>query len=93
VELNLVVADQFRDGNVPANFAPLPVAQAAFAALSPTVQEYYYRGDLACHEHALLTWLRTPTRSTDPQGPIGFAISARMSPALAAAIHAVPDTM
>lgn len=31
-ELNLVVADQFREGNVPASFAPLPVAQAAFAA-------------------------------------------------------------
>jgi len=91
-ELNLVVADQFRDGNVPASFAPLPVAQAAFAALPPTVQEYYYRGDSACHEHELLTWLRTPTRLAGPQGPIGFAISARMSPALAAAIHAVPDT-
>lgn len=35
-ELNLVVADQFRDGNVPANFAPLLVAQAAFAALPST---------------------------------------------------------
>ena len=40
-ELNLVVADQFRDGNVPASFAPLPVAQAAFAALPATMQEYY----------------------------------------------------
>lgn len=38
-ELNLVVADQFRDGNVPASFAPLPVAQAAFAALPLTIQE------------------------------------------------------
>lgn len=88
-ELNLVVDDQFRNGNVPASFAPLPVAQAAFAALPPTVQAYYYRGDSACHEHALLTWLRTPTRPTGPQGPIGFAISARMSPTLAAAIQAV----
>ena len=65
-ELNLVVADQFRDGNVPASFAPLPVAQAAFAALPTTIQEYYYRGDSACHEHELLTWLRKPDR---PNGP------------------------
>lgn len=91
-ELNLVVADQFRDGNVPANFAPLPVAQAAFAALPSTIQEYYYRGDSACHEQALLTWLRNPDRPQGPVGRIGFAISARMSPALAAAIQALPET-
>jgi hypothetical protein len=36
-ELDLVVADQFRDGNVPARYAPLTVAQAAFAALPATV--------------------------------------------------------
>ena len=89
-ELNLVVADQFRDGNVPASFAPLPVAQAACAALPATIKEFYYRGDSACHEHELLTWLRNPTRPNGPAGPIGFAISARMSPALAAAITALP---
>ena len=91
-ELNRVVADQFRDGNVPARVAPLPVAQAAFAALPPTVQEYSYRGDSACHEHELLTWLRNPTRPNGPGGPIGVAISARMSPARAAAIQALPET-
>jgi len=91
-ELNLVVADQFRDGNVPASFAPLPVAQAAFAALPATIQEYYYRGDSACHESELLTWLRNPTRPNGPVGRIGFGISARMSPALAAAIQALPET-
>lgn len=91
-EVNLVVADQFRDGNVPASFAPLPVAQAAFAALPPTIHEYYYRGDSACHEQALLTWLRNHARQDGPHGPIGFAISARMSPALAAAIQTLPDT-
>jgi len=91
-ELNLVVADQFRDGNVPASFAPLPVAQAAFAALPATMQEYYYRGDTACHEHDLLSWLRNPNRPNGPVGRIGFGISARMSLALAVAIPALPDT-
>jgi hypothetical protein len=91
-ELNLVVADQFRDGNVPASFAPLPVAQAAFAALPSTIQEYFYRGDSACHEHDLLRWLRDPHRPTGPVGRIGFAISARMGPALAAAIQGLPET-
>jgi hypothetical protein len=32
-ETDLVLADQFRDGKVPAMMAPLPVAQVAFAAL------------------------------------------------------------
>lgn len=91
-EMNLVVADQFRDGNVPASFTPVPVAQAAFAALPSTIQEYYYRGDSACHEHELLTRLRDPARPTGPAGHIGFAISARMSLALAAAIRALPET-
>lgn len=91
-ELNLVVADQFRDGNVPANFAPLPVAHAAVAALPATITEYYYRGDSACHEAEVLAWLRDPARPHGPAGRIGFAISARMSPALATAIHALSET-
>jgi hypothetical protein len=90
-ELNLLVADQFRDGNVPASFAPLSVAQAAFAALPATIQEYDYRGDAACHEHDLLRWLRNPNRPHGPAGRIGFGISARMSAALAAAIQALPE--
>jgi hypothetical protein len=38
-EMNLVVADQFRDGNVPALMDPLPVAQAAFGAEPATVRD------------------------------------------------------
>jgi len=30
-EMDVVLADEFRDGNVPAQMAPLTVAQAAFA--------------------------------------------------------------
>src|SRR5262249_44434616 len=36
-ETALVLADQFRDGNVPAIMAPLEVALRAFAALPSTV--------------------------------------------------------
>ena len=34
-EMNLVLADEFRDGNVPAQLRPLTVAPAACAALPP----------------------------------------------------------
>jgi hypothetical protein len=88
-ETGLVLADQFRDGNVPAQMEPLEVAQRAFAAVPGTVTEHYYRGDSACHESNLLNWLRNEKRQGGPQGKIGFAISARMSEALHTAIQAV----
>jgi hypothetical protein len=91
-ETGLVLADQFRDGNVPAMMEPLAVAQRAFAALPSTVKEYYYRGDSACHESNLVNWLRNEQREGGPHGRIGFAISARMSEALHAAIEAVPES-
>jgi hypothetical protein len=90
-ETGLVLADQFRDGNVPAQREPLEVAERAFAALPGTVSEYYYRGDSACHESRLINWLRDEKRAGGPQGKIGFAISARMSAALHTAIQAVPE--
>ena len=90
-EMNLVVADEFRDGNVPAAYQGLAVAKAAFVALPSTVNERYFRGDSACHEHELIDWLRDENREDGPAGYIGFAVSARMSPALRAAIEAVPE--
>jgi hypothetical protein len=89
--MDLVLADEFRDGNVPAMMAPLPVAKQAFAALPETVTSFYYRGDAACHEHNLMEWLRDEKRVKGPQGFIGFVISARMSEALHQAISRVPE--
>jgi hypothetical protein len=91
-ETGLVLADQFRDGNVPAQMAPLEVARRAFAALPGTVKEYYYRGDAACHESRLVNWLRDEQRPGGPRGRIGFAISVRMSEPLHAAIRVVPES-
>lgn len=91
-EMDVVLADEFRDGNVPAIMAPLTVAQRAFAALPATIQTYYFRGDSACHESNLVNWLRDEQRADGPQGGIGFAISARMSEALHQAILQVPES-
>ena len=85
-EMDVILADEFRDGNVPAMMASLPVAQRAFAALPPGIESYYFRGDSACHESELLDWLRDEQRERGPKGFIGFAISARMSEALHTAI-------
>jgi hypothetical protein len=45
--MNVVLAEEFRDGNVPAQQAPLPVAKRAFQALLETVREFHFRGDSA----------------------------------------------
>jgi Transposase DDE domain group 1 len=89
-ETNVVLADEFRDGNVPALMEPLNVARGAFAALPPSVETRYFRGDSACHESRLVNWLRDEQREEGPAGFIGFAISARMSEGLHAALLAVP---
>jgi hypothetical protein len=81
-EMNVVVAEEFRDGNVPALKDPLRVAQRAYGTLPGTVQERYFRGDSACDEEALLSWLREEKRAHGPEGFIGFAVSARMNPVL-----------
>ncbi len=90
-EMNVVLADEFRDGNVGANQEVLGVAKRAFAALPETVEEYYYRGDSACYEHEVLDWLQHEEREGGPKGFIGFAISARMSPELRAAVEEVKE--
>jgi hypothetical protein len=90
-EADLVLADEFRDGNVPAQQEPLTCAQLAFAALPENVTARYFRGDSACHEHGLLDWLKHPDREKEPGGRIGFAVSARMSPPLAQALRRVAE--
>ena len=91
-ETELILAEEFRDGNVPALSSPLTCAKAAFAALPDTVTEYYFRGDSACHESGLVNWLRNADREDGPKGLIGFALSARMSEDLGKALKAVAET-
>ncbi len=81
-EQDLVVADQYRDGNVPAGMDPLAVADQAFAALPATVPTRAFRGDSACYVAPLLKYLAGAR--------IAFTISADMTEALAAVCRA-PD--
>jgi hypothetical protein len=63
----------------------------ALAALPENIRQRYFRGDSACHENQLLDWLKHPDREKEPGGPIGFAVSAMMSEALAAALRKVRE--
>jgi hypothetical protein len=90
-EEDLVVADEFRDGNVPAGMEPLTAARRGFAALPSTVVERAFRGDSACYEEHLLKWLSEPRREGGPEGRIAFTISADMTESLAAVCRGATD--
>jgi len=91
VEQDLVVADEYRDGNVGAGMATLPLIQRAFASLPPTVTTFYFRADSACYDERALKWLADPVRPSGPRGPIGFTIGADMTKDLHAVCAAVAE--
>jgi hypothetical protein len=70
-EEDSIVADQYRDGNVPAGMRTLEVARRAFATLPANVTERFFRGDSACYDAALLKELA--------RTQVGFTISADMT--------------
>ncbi len=82
VEEDLIVADEFRDGNVPGNKDPLTSVRRAFTALPDWVEKRYFRGDSADYYVPLLKYL--------VKEQITFSISADMSPELRALCRAVP---
>jgi hypothetical protein len=90
-ETDLILADEFRDGNVPARQEPLTCAKQAFAVLPTTIKARYFRGDSACHESELLQWLGHEDRASEPGGSIGFAVSASMSLELSQALKQLSD--
>jgi hypothetical protein len=82
-EQDVIIADEFRDGNVPAGSGNRRVVEKALAALPGGIGKVYLRGDSALYEHELMRWL-------DEQA-IGYAISADMTPPLAECIAALPE--
>ena len=91
MEQDLVVADEYRDGNVPAAMDNLRLIQRGFASLPATVTEYSFRADSACYDERVLKWLANPQRPGGPAGPIGFTISADMTEPLHRQCVAVPE--
>jgi hypothetical protein len=70
-EEQLIVADEFRDGNVSGGEDPLSSVKRAFGNLPATVRERYFRGDSADYYNPLLKYLVAEK--------IGFCISADMT--------------
>jgi hypothetical protein len=90
-EQDLVVADEYRDGNVPAGMENLRLIRRGFASLPDWVTERRFRADSACYHDEVLKWLVDEEREGGPKGEIGFTISADMSPQLHNTCEAVPE--
>jgi hypothetical protein len=91
-EQDLVVADEYRDGNVPAGMENLRLIKRGFAGLPDWVTERYFRADSACYDEEVLKWLADEEREGGPKGHIGFTISADMSSQLHDKCAALPDS-
>ena len=91
VEQDLVVTDEYRDGNVGAGMATLPGIQRAFANLPSTVTTFSFRADTACYDERTLKWLADPARPGGPRGRIGFTIGADMTEDLHRVCAAAPE--
>jgi hypothetical protein len=87
-EQDLILADEFRDGNVPAGMDLLPLLKEAISALPPTVRLVRVRSDSAAYVHELLNWCR---KEVVGRPRIEFAISADVTEELRAAIQALPE--
>ena len=86
VEQDLVLADEFRDGNVPAGKRPLDVIRRAFAALPDSVEHRRFRADSAAYHEDVLHWLSEPAQRIER-----FTVSADMSEPLRKLCDAVPE--
>jgi len=82
-ERDVVVLDEFRDGNVPAGCGNRRFLERALAQLPAGIEQTYVRGDSALYEGEVL-------RYCEDHG-IGYAISADLSPQLEAVIGSLPD--
>jgi hypothetical protein len=87
VEQDLVVADEFRDGNVPAGKGPVEVVKRAFAALPASVEHRRFRADSAAYEDTTLKWLADPANRIER-----FTVSADMTPPLRKLAEQVAST-
>jgi len=87
-EEDLILADQFRDGNVPAGMNLLPVLQEAISALPATCNLIRVRSDAAAYRHDVLNWCR---KQIPGRPRIQFAISAEVTEELRAVIQLVPE--
>jgi hypothetical protein len=91
-EQDLILSDEFRDGNVPAGMDCLSSFLRATRALPHSVEAIYFRSDSAAYQHKLLDKIRDGVEHNGKQVPVYFGISADVSEALRGKITSVPES-
>jgi hypothetical protein len=92
VEQDLILSDEFRDGNVPAGMDCLTSFLRAVRALPQSVETIYFRSDSAAYQHKLLDKLREGVEHNGKLVPVYFAISADVSEALKGKIISLSES-
>lgn len=87
-EKDVILNDEFRDGNVPAGHEPLRCLKRAVEALPEGIGRVYLRADSAAYQHELMAWCDERDAKGDPR--VIYAISADMTRQLRAEIGKLP---
>lgn len=90
-EQDLILSDEFRDGNVPAGMDPLSSFLRALKALPHSVETVYFRSDSAAYQHKLLDVMREGIELDGRKVAVYFAISADMTEALKGRITSLSE--
>ncbi len=91
-EQDLILSDEFRDGNVPAGMNCLSSFLRAACCLPQSVETIYFRSDSAAYQHKLLDVMREGVELHGEKVPVYFAISADVSEALRGKIISVSES-
>ena len=91
-EQDLILSDEFRDGNVPAGMDPLSSFLRAVRSLPQSVERIYFRCDSAAYQHKLLDVLRKGVELGGKEVPVYFAISAAVSEVLRGKITSLSES-
>lgn len=86
-EQGMILADQFRPGNVPSEFQVKDFVQSAVEKLPGSVERVEFRGDAGAYNWDLMRYF-----SRRPEGKILFAITADSNETLRTAVRALPET-
>jgi hypothetical protein len=92
MEQDLILADEFRDGNVPAGMDCLSSFMRTIRALPTSIETLYFRSDSAAYQHKLLDTMRDGVDLNGKRVPVYFAISADVSEALRGRISSLSES-
>jgi hypothetical protein len=90
-EKDMILADEFRDGNVPAAYDLLSSLLRSIDMLPPSVTEVRYRADSASYNHDLMDTLRSGLTHNGRHLRTIFAISADVTPSLRGEIEKLTE--